>query len=227
LPLIFYNGKKDWIPKTVHELFGDHPKFEFFKRFLPNFDFLFKNITKEPIEKLMAIELSFFRSAMMSMAFRHKIDLIFQHIPTIFDVSEKDHKMTLGTFVLAIIERTPQDLMETFKNIDFDNKPNFMSTLAMLKEEGRAEGEVRGKAIISLEVLLKTIINFPQFNAKEIALIVNYKETQLNKFLLVLKSKDLKSSKVFIEKDILKTVKLNKKEQNKINKLLKKIVGRA
>ena len=53
--------------------------------------------------------------------------------------------MTLGAFVLAIIERTPQDLMETFKNIDFDNKPNFMSTLAMLKEEGRVEGRAEGE----------------------------------------------------------------------------------
>jgi len=134
----------------------------------------------------------------------------------------------LGTFVLAIIERTPEDLIETFKNIDFDNKPNFMSTLAMLKAEGRAEGrvegEVRGKAITGLEVLLKTIINFPQFNAKQIALIVNYKETKLNKFLVILKSKDLKSIKTFLQKEILKTVKLNKKEQTQINKLLKKII---
>jgi len=226
LPLIFYNGKEDWIPKTMHELFENHPNFDFFQRFLPNFDFLFKNITKEPIENLLAIELSFFRSAMMSMAFRHKADLIFQYISTIFDVTESDQKITVGTYILGIIERSPQDLMETFKNIDFENKPNFMSTLAMLKAEGKAEGILQGKAILSLEMLLKTIANFPKFSAKQMALLVPYKELQIKRFLTVLKSKELKKIKTFIQKEFLKTVKLNKKEQAQINKLLKMITGK-
>ena len=86
--------------------------------------------------------------------------------------------------------------METFKNIDFENKPNFMSTLAMLK----AEGILQGKTILSLKMLLKTIANFPKFSAKQMALLVPYKEQQIKRFLTVLKSKELKTIKAFIQK---------------------------
>ena len=78
--------------------------------------------------------------------------------------------------------------------------------------------------MVTFKVLLKTIANFPQFNAQQIALIVSYKEIQLNKFLTILKSKNIKSIKAFIQKEFLKTVKLNRKEQTRLNKLLKMII---
>ena len=178
----------------------------------------------------MKIELSFFRSAMMSMAFRHNVDLIFQYIPTIFGITDSDQKITLGTYVLAIIERASKDLMIEFENKEFENKTNFMSTLAMLRAEGKAEGKVEGKAegkaVLSLKNLLNAIVNFPKFSAKQIALFVVFKEVKIEQFLKILKTKELKKVKAFINKEFLKTVKLTKKEQTEINKLLKSILER-
>ncbi|MFK7979639.1 MAG: Rpn family recombination-promoting nuclease/putative transposase [Saprospiraceae bacterium] len=42
IPLIFYNGKTSWQPKTITELFQQHPFFDSIKDYLPNFQFLFK-----------------------------------------------------------------------------------------------------------------------------------------------------------------------------------------
>ena len=84
--------------------------------------------------------------------------------------------------------------MTEFENIDFDNKPNFMSTLAMLKEEGRVEGKI----VLSLETLLKTILNFPNFDAKQLALFVVFKEKKIEQFLKLLQLSDLSLSLIHI-----------------------------
>jgi len=65
IPLLFYNGK------SIKELFQEHPFFDTFKAYLPDFEFLFKNITGTPHEELLAIQERFFRSAMIAMANRY------------------------------------------------------------------------------------------------------------------------------------------------------------
>ena len=56
LPLVFYNGAEDWQPKTVRQLFEGSPYFEQLKPYLPDFRFLFKNITKVPPGELQELE---------------------------------------------------------------------------------------------------------------------------------------------------------------------------
>lgn len=226
IPLIFYNGKEKWQPKSVHELFQNHPNFYFFKRFLPDFDFLFKNITEEPIEKLLAIELAFLRSAMVAMSHRFKAEtLIKQEYSIIFELTDKDQLYTFMTYFSAIAERSPKELKEKLENITFTTKPEVMSTLAMLRAEGRAEGKLEGEikatALLSLKSLLNAIINFPQFNAKQIALFATFKEEEINQFLVLLQSKDIKIIKGFIDTNFLKNIELTKTEQQEINKSLK------
>jgi len=80
LPLLFYNGKKAWKPKTIHQLFEKKAYFDFFEPYLPNFQFLFNNIADIPTEQIMKIEVAFFRSALLAMANRHDGNLIFQHL---------------------------------------------------------------------------------------------------------------------------------------------------
>jgi len=44
IPLLFYNGKEKWIPKTLAELFSEFKFYHLIKDFIPSFDFLFKNL---------------------------------------------------------------------------------------------------------------------------------------------------------------------------------------
>jgi len=224
LPLLFYNGKEEWLPKSIHELFKEHPNFDFFRRYLPNFDFLFQNITKEPIEKLLAIEVAFFRSAMVAMANRFSAEnLIKQEYSFIFEIEDDDQLYTFMTYFSAIAERSPKKLKAVLENISFTTKPKVMSTLAMLRAEGKAEGKAEGETLNALITLLKFIANYPEFGAKQIALIVTFKEEIVQQLLVILKTKGLKSTQTFIRKAFLKTIQLEKKEEQEINKLIRQI----
>jgi len=84
--LLFYNGKEKWIPKTLAELFSDFKFYHLIKDFIPSFDFLFKNLVGTSTEKLIKINTAFFRSAMVAMANRDSMDLIYTKFSFIFDL---------------------------------------------------------------------------------------------------------------------------------------------
>ena len=144
LPLIFYNGKEGWQPKTITELFQNHPYFDSFKAYLPNFQFLFKNITNTPPEELLAIEERFFRSSMIAMANRFNADLLIENISIIFEEDNPERLLKIATYFFAIIERSPKKFQEVVENIEFTTKSKIMSTLALIKKEGREEGLEEG-----------------------------------------------------------------------------------
>jgi len=77
LPLIFYNGKEKWVPQTLSELFQGHPHHAALEPYVSNFRFLFQDATRLSTEALLQLDLSYFRSVLMTMAFRHRQHLIF------------------------------------------------------------------------------------------------------------------------------------------------------
>ena len=117
LPLLFYNGKRNWQPKTIHQLFQQKVYFDFFKPYLPNFEFLFQNITLIPTEKILAIEIAFFRSALLAMANRHDDDLIFQHFNLIFDLENDHQAKLLVIYFLAVSKRSLEELKLAAKHL--------------------------------------------------------------------------------------------------------------
>ena len=147
IPLFFYNGKKTWNPKSVYELFQEHPIIEEIKPFLPNFSFLFTDITKVPEEQLLNIEADFFRSAMTAMANRHDFDLLVKKFSIIFGIGNNDEDIliAIGHYVFGIYERQPKDLQKEFPNIDKNVKSKIMTTLDYLRKEGKIEGETKAK----------------------------------------------------------------------------------
>lgn len=52
--------------------------------------------------------------------------------------------MKIATYFFAIIERSPKRIKEIVENIEFTTKSKIMSTLALIKKEGRAEGIEEG-----------------------------------------------------------------------------------
>ncbi len=224
LPLIFYNGKKDWTPKTVHQLFEGKPYFDFFKQFLPDFSFLFKNITKMPTEELLALESRFFRSAMMSMAFRHKVDLIINNISIIFEVDDKDQLIAIVHYVSAIIDRSPKKFREIIENIDFPTKSEVMSTLAMIKEEGKIEGIIEGITFKEIENLLTILTLFPDMDVDKVSQISKVKPSVIKRLKVLIKTKKSQSIRAFINKNFLAKITLAEKQQKEIDLLIKKLL---
>ncbi|MFK7978349.1 MAG: Rpn family recombination-promoting nuclease/putative transposase [Saprospiraceae bacterium] len=148
IPLLFYNGKEKWIPKTLTELFSDFEFYHLIKDFIPSFDFLFKNLVGTPIEKLTKINTAFFRSAMVAMANRESMDLIYSKFSFIFDLGDDYHLEILMTYVLNFTNRSPKEIKNIFKELDLKiDKNRIMSTLDMILKEGEAIGLKRGEEI--------------------------------------------------------------------------------
>ncbi|MEM6965991.1 MAG: Rpn family recombination-promoting nuclease/putative transposase [Bacteroidota bacterium] len=145
IPLIFYNGAEDWIPKRVSELFEDHPFFDFFQSYLPDYNFHFTNIREVPESELLKIEMAFFKSAMIAMANKHNYNLLIQKLSIIFDLDDDDNTISIGKYVFGIYERLPEQVKKDVAQLDYKTKSKIMSTLEMLKEEGRVEGRVKGR----------------------------------------------------------------------------------
>ena len=173
LPLLFYNGKAAWQPKTVHELFKSLPAYEVLQPYMPDFRFLIEDAHRLPPEELLKLGLSYFRSTMLSMALRHKQDLIFEHIEVIFEgAKNSDQVLSVITYILGVAERSPRQFLKQLENTEFKTKPNVMSTLEQLLEMGRKEGLEKGlekgldKGIYKNRVfnLLKTAIRFPKLS---------------------------------------------------------------
>jgi predicted transposase/invertase (TIGR01784 family) len=239
IPLLFYNGKDKWEPKTIHQLFKTFKHYNQIKRFLPNFDFLFKNITGTSIEKLIKIKTAFFRSAMVAMANRHNLDLIHKQFSIIFDIEDDYHFEIIATYILGIIERSPKEIQETFNNLDLSiSKDKIMSTLEMLLKEGEEigikkgeeigikKGKTKERAFLSLTTLLKVIQKFPNWRKEEIAHFTEIKTDLIEALLNALAKKNKKNIQKVIDSKFLPNINLSKSEKAKVNKLVTAILKR-
>lgn len=178
IPLLFYNGKEEWEPKDIDQLFEKHPFRAVIAPYLPNFSFLFKNITEEPIENIVAIQGQFLKAAMLSMASRHDINLVLKYFNYIFELEEPT-KTLIVTYIFGVIERTPEEVVQMIDHNDFiEHKNKIMSTLEMLLERGmkkgmekvmeekrRAEEEAKQK----LHDLIRNMLNGNKLNISDIA----------------------------------------------------------
>ena len=217
IPLVFYNGKSDWQPKSIPELFAESPYFDQIKPYHPDFRFLFTNVSKVAPEELLKLELSYFRSAMLSMGLRHRPQLILQYITAILEGLKGERMEAVMTFTLAVMERSPAQFMEALENLTFTTKPEAMSTLEMLKEEGRQEGRHKGRQEgrqwERVLHLLKTAAKFPQMEASELAEFTNLPLTAIQGFQQQLSSGNPEAVMQYLEKELLGHMTLEAEER--------------
>ena len=58
LPIIFCNGKEKWQPLTLAELFAGHPQLGLLQPYIPNFSFVFEDVSQLSTEELLQLDLS-------------------------------------------------------------------------------------------------------------------------------------------------------------------------
>jgi hypothetical protein len=171
---------------------------------------------------------------MLSMSLRSRPNLILQYISVIFEVIDHDNLKATISYVLGIIERSPKQLQQELKNIQFKTKDNVMSTLAMLREEGRVEGRVEGriegriegKIKKTINTLLNTLIELPQLDPKTIATILALPYKSVFDFVELVKKQQYSNAKKYILNHFLKGIELEKKEYQNIYALLKKAMAK-
>ena len=228
VPLVFYNGKDAWKPQTLKQLFEKHPHFEKLQTYIPDFTFLFKDIAREPIERLLDIQLSYFRSLILSMALKHQPDLILNYITVIFDLKDKEQLRSAVVYFLAVIERSPREFMDELKNIEFTTKAETMSTLEMLLEQGRQEGlEIgiqkgikeglekgikEGQKKERVLNLLKLRLNFPKLLPGQLSEFTGISLKKVNQFYDIINSEDLEEGISFVREELLVDIRLSEEE---------------
>ncbi|WP_425422310.1 Rpn family recombination-promoting nuclease/putative transposase [Phaeodactylibacter xiamenensis] len=223
LPLLFYNGKTKWQPKRVREIFKGHPGYEVLKPYLPDFRFLFEDAYRLPPEELLKLDLSYFRSTVLSMALRHKPDLIFEYIEVIFEGAEdSDQVLSIITYILGVAERSPKRFLEELENTEFTTKPNVMSTLEQLLEMGRKEGLHKN----SVFNLLKATVRFQDWSASELSDFTELDLETVQTFLSVQSQGDAASLRKYVLQDLLADIPLNAEDEQKLDRLIGQLTER-
>ncbi|WP_425422305.1 Rpn family recombination-promoting nuclease/putative transposase [Phaeodactylibacter xiamenensis] len=224
LPLIFYNGKEKWMPQTLSELFQGHPHYAVLEPYIPNFRFLFQDATRLSPEELLRLDLSYFRSVLMSMAFRHRQHLIFKYLQLIFEGTDGKEKVSaVTTYILGVAERSEEEFLKQIQDTTFTIKPEVMSTLEQILERGRKEGLEKGmekgmekgieKGIEkgmdrgvyknSIFNLLKTAVHFPDWPAEKLADFTELSMEVVAAFLSVKSEGDAAALKKYVREDLL------------------------
>jgi predicted transposase/invertase (TIGR01784 family) len=217
LPLLFYNGKAAWQPRRIRAIFEGHTGYEVLKPYLPDFDFLFEDAHRLPPEALLKLDLSYFRSTVLSMALRHKPDLIFEYIEVIFEGAEdNDQALAIITYILGVAERSPKRFLEQLKNTEFTTKPNVLSTLEQLLEMGREEG-IYKKSIFNL---LKTAVHFPSLTAAKLADFTELSVEVVTTFLSVKSQGDSAVLSRYVRQDLLANIPLSAEDEEKLDRLI-------
>jgi len=227
LPLLFYNGKATWQPKRIREIFKGHPGYEVLKPYLPDFRFLFEDAYRLPPEELLKLDLSYFRSTVLSMALRHKPDLIFEYIEVIFEGAEdSDQVLSIITYILGVAERSPKRFLEELENTEFTTKPNVMSTLEQLLEMGREEGLEKGIYKKSIFNLLRTAVHFPDWPAAKLADFTELSVEVVITFLSVKSQGDSAALSRYVRQDLLANIPLSAEDEQKLDRLIGQLIDR-
>ena len=230
LPLLFYNGKAEWQPKTLRQLFENHAGYEALEPFLPEFRFLYEDAHRLPPEELLKLDMSYFRSTLLAMALRYKPDLILEYIEVIFEGTKNDDQvLSVVTYILGVTERSPKKFLEQLENTEFATKPNVMSTLEQLLEMGREEGLKKGldKGVYKKSIfnLLKTALRFPELSVGELADFTELPKETVQKFLDTASEGDKDKLLEYVQEELLADIPLSPDEAEKLQGLAEQFVA--
>ena len=220
IPLLFYNGEKKWEPQSVDQLFTKHPFYETIKPFLPNFGFLFKNITDAPTEELLKIETAFFRSAMVAMANKHQALLIFRSYDVIFELDTDYQLNFLFSYLCQVMDRTTKEMRKDLEDIEFINKNKFMSTLEMFKMEGRVERKEIGEGLTSLKGLFRLLKGLPDTSIQKIANLASLPVALVNEIKNTSTAKDKEKMLQIIHDGFFKDLALSQDDKDEVESLI-------
>jgi len=230
LPIIFYNGKEKWQPLTLAELFADHPQLGLLQPYIPNFSFVFQDVSQLSTEELLQLDLSFFRSAIMALSLRHQPYLIVKYLRLIFEGADgKASISALTHYILGVAERSEEEFREIIENTDLEIIPDVMSTLEQILTRGRKEGMEKGmgKGMYKKSIfnLLRLTVRFPDLPAVELSDLAELKQEIVEGILEVAARGDNDTLLKYLKEELLADVPLSAEEEKKLARLTEELSG--
>ena len=230
LPIIFYNGKEKWAPLTLAELFAGHLQLDLLEPYIPNFRFVFQDVSQLSTEELLQLDLSFFRSALMALSFRHQPYLIVKYLRLIFEGADgKASVSALTHYILGVAERSEEEFKDIIENTDLEIIPDVMSTLEQILTRGRKEGIEKGleKGIQKERIfhLLKTALKFPEMTAVDLADFTELPKETVQEFLDITAEGNEAKLLEYVQEELLADIPLSPEEAEKLQGLVEQLVA--
>jgi predicted transposase/invertase (TIGR01784 family) len=226
LPIIFYNGKEKWQPLTLAELFAGHPQLGLLQPYIPNFSFVFQDVSQLSTEELLQLDLSFFRSAIMALSLRHQPYLIVKYLRLIFEGADgKASISALTHYILGVAERSEEEFKAIIENTDLDIIPDVMSTLEQILIRGRKEGMEKGKQKERIFHLLKTALKFPEMAAVDLVDFTGLPQETVQDFIDIAAKGDKDKLLKYLQEALLADIPLSTEESEKLQELVEKLLA--
>jgi predicted transposase/invertase (TIGR01784 family) len=146
LPILVYQGKKNWRPKSIVEILG--LKNSILERFVPNFDFIFEHLSKDLQKKLARYKLELTRYVILTLGAVNESDYEEQMLGKMVQAHEAlQQNEQLFAQSLSYLFRTSRvdkaQFEQNFKELI--NQVDMKKTPYTLKEQYEAAGYVKGR----------------------------------------------------------------------------------
>lgn len=146
LPVVFYHGDKGWSVRTFADMFGeknqelDHQLFPF----LPNFEFLFTDLSKYPNEQLLQLKQRFLKNSFLALKHAWDKKYLKEHFGILLTINNNYYQKQMFVFLSKIVDIEEIELDKALDGIDEKNKNNIMTLYDRLMNKGREEGLEKG-----------------------------------------------------------------------------------
>jgi predicted transposase/invertase (TIGR01784 family) len=151
IPIIYYQGKKNWKVGSLSDLFKNYPKEV--KDFLPTLNHIFIDLKTINKDHLMDMRSSMMAAAILAQQWRinptklkEDFERIFRLLP--LEDTKRNFLEMIVVYALNVSEITEAQLGETIKSIPEPLKEKIMTTYTMLIE--RVKLEEKAEVIVSL-----------------------------------------------------------------------------
>jgi predicted transposase/invertase (TIGR01784 family) len=188
IPVIYYQGKKNWNVGNLADLFKNYPKEV--SDYLPLFKYIFIDLKTIDKEQLLGMRSSMMAAAMLAQQWRMdpvKLKDEFYRIYKIFQEGDSNtnflEMIVVYSFRVSDIQEV--QLAEVIKSIPEPIKENIMSTYIMLIEKGKKEGKLEGEQIGKIKEKTEFVFTLfdEGFDTASIARFVKLPEEEVVKIL--------------------------------------------
>jgi hypothetical protein len=130
----------------------------------------------------------------------------------------------LSVYILGVVERSADEVVEALDQKEFGTKSKVMSTLEQLLEKGRKEGRQQGQEVGKLKArvfnLLKTATRFTQMSAVDLADITELEAEKVIGLFDQLAAPGQPELLGYIQEQFLPEIKLSTEESTKLDQLV-------
>lgn len=162
VPVIYYNGSKNWKVKNMLDLLKDTPKE--LEEYIPKFKFVYINLASLSENQILQLQNEMLASSLLVQKYRHNPgELVkkFNQIITTLEPYQNGNFITkIIVYILNISESSKFEIYQIIKNNTFiseEYKNKIMSTADYLRAEGIAEGKAEGIAEGFAEATAKAV----------------------------------------------------------------------